>query len=588
MEAPGEPTTKMLRDGPDRRPPVSEEDDLTIQLLPEIEGVLSKWTNYFGGWQERLCALKDGFLSYYLTETEMGDSCRGFMNLKDAHISAHEYDELRFDVTVGGNIFYLRALTKEDAELWLDALEQTKQILSENGPGGLLGSETSSLHKRSSSSLASVASLKVTRTLRDKFTEAEARRDLMLKHVEKIKEVVATLSNTLAPAILEELSNATSAAEAEAKSLCVAMEECVEVMSTHEEEWGLKVAREREGRKLLEQKLQAMKVRSKQQAEGQQTSKFGAGPDIEEGPHMLLAENEFYDALETSLDAHDQLEQALEREKESLEAVRDGGMSGGGGTLTAGGEGKEGSGAKKAGKLGPGGIYAKEIDQKVKNAMECFAITEAKDGWEKVDGPPNAKLFRKDVEAGSDQISDHTRATVTVQGVTAREISWYFWSLETRREWEAILETYRLVNDLGSNTIVVNQLYTRIWPAAQRDVTFLSALRHLDDDTSVVVNFSIKDPKDPVPPNLVRAECNISLRCITKYKDSADGKPRDQITRDDIYTELLYNAEVSPGGWVPPAVVRTTAKREYPKFAHRLGKCCREYIHKNNKPLEMS
>lgn len=38
----------------------------------------------------------------------------------------HEFDELRFDVTVSDAAYYLRAETEDMRETWMEALEQTK------------------------------------------------------------------------------------------------------------------------------------------------------------------------------------------------------------------------------------------------------------------------------------------------------------------------------------------------------------------------------------------------------------------------------------------------------------------------------
>ncbi|KNC71204.1 hypothetical protein SARC_16258, partial [Sphaeroforma arctica JP610] len=93
--------------------------------LPEMEGTLMKWTNYIGGWQERWVELRDGNIYYYRSRDEM-DNCRGSVDLEEAIVSAHEFDELRFDVSLKDTTFYFRCPTKNEAENWLDALEQTK------------------------------------------------------------------------------------------------------------------------------------------------------------------------------------------------------------------------------------------------------------------------------------------------------------------------------------------------------------------------------------------------------------------------------------------------------------------------------
>lgn len=60
------------------------EDDLQI---PSIKGMLSKWTNYIHGWQDRYIVLKEGTLSYYKSEDETAFGCRGALSLSKAVIT---------------------------------------------------------------------------------------------------------------------------------------------------------------------------------------------------------------------------------------------------------------------------------------------------------------------------------------------------------------------------------------------------------------------------------------------------------------------------------------------------------------------
>lgn len=62
---------------------------------PELQGYLSKWTNYLHGWQPRFIVLKNGTLSYYKNEDESDFGCRGSISLQKAKIkvSWHEEEE---------------------------------------------------------------------------------------------------------------------------------------------------------------------------------------------------------------------------------------------------------------------------------------------------------------------------------------------------------------------------------------------------------------------------------------------------------------------------------------------------------------
>ncbi|KPP64139.1 hypothetical protein Z043_117549 [Scleropages formosus] len=66
----------------------SEEDLDTESGQPvELGGVLSKWTNYIHGWQDRWVVLKNNTLSYYKSEDEREYGCRGSLCLSKAVIT---------------------------------------------------------------------------------------------------------------------------------------------------------------------------------------------------------------------------------------------------------------------------------------------------------------------------------------------------------------------------------------------------------------------------------------------------------------------------------------------------------------------
>jgi PH domain. len=67
---------------------LSDEDDDSENgyQVSEMQGVLSKWTNYIHGWQSRFIVLKDGTLSYYKSEQDTGFGCRGAISLFKATV----------------------------------------------------------------------------------------------------------------------------------------------------------------------------------------------------------------------------------------------------------------------------------------------------------------------------------------------------------------------------------------------------------------------------------------------------------------------------------------------------------------------
>lgn len=73
----------------------SEDSDNENQ--DELVGVLSKWTNYIHGWQDRYIVLNNGTLSYYKSEQERGYGCRGALSLAKAVIKVGAEQLITFD-----------------------------------------------------------------------------------------------------------------------------------------------------------------------------------------------------------------------------------------------------------------------------------------------------------------------------------------------------------------------------------------------------------------------------------------------------------------------------------------------------------
>ncbi|KNC87473.1 hypothetical protein SARC_00408 [Sphaeroforma arctica JP610] len=150
-----------------------------------------------------------------------------------------------------------------------------------------------------------------------------------------------------------------------------------------------------------------------------------------------------------------------------------------------------------------------------------------------------------------------------------------------------IHEHHKILDDLGDEMVVINQAYTRLWPAAQRDCTYLTSRRRVDDtDIYAVINYSVNHPDDHIPASFVRASAEVGMVCESVIRPQCTETSLDALTRQDIQTKIYYQAKISPGGWVPAAVVRETSKREYPKFLHQLGKGCTEHF--SDRPLDCS
>uniref|UniRef100_A0A8C4INT1 Ceramide transfer protein n=1 Tax=Dicentrarchus labrax TaxID=13489 RepID=A0A8C4INT1_DICLA len=538
----------------------SEEDvDPESGQPVELGGVLSKWTNYIHGWQDRWVVLKNNTLSYYKSEDEREYGCRGSLCLSKAVITPHEFDECRFDISVNDSVWYLRAEDPEHRLQWIESIELHK---AESG----YGSETSLRRHGSMLSLTSAASaLSATSTssfkkghrLREKLAEMETFRDILCRQVDTLQKYFDSCADVskdefqrdrvveedeeefptrpdageynhnnngskeklFSPASPKGMNGIDFKGEAitfkaTTAGILSTLSHCIELMVKREDSWQKRLDKELEKRRRIEDAYKSAMNELKKK------SHYG-GPDYEEGPNSLINEDEFFDAVEAALDRQDKIEEQCQSEKVRIPRLTP---------------------------VPPGDAYSTI-------GTHRFAT----------------KVYRREVEENG-IVLDPLKATHSVKGVTGHEVCHYFWDTDVRLDWETTIENFNVVESLSDNAVIVYQTHKRVWPASQRDVLYLSAIRKIlatnenDPDTWLVCNFSVEHDKALPTNRCVRAKINVAMICQTLVSPPEGDK---EISRDNILCKITYVANVNPGGWAPASVLRAVAKREYPKFLKR-------------------
>ncbi|XP_023199981.1 collagen type IV alpha-3-binding protein isoform X2 [Xiphophorus maculatus] len=559
----------------------------------EFGGVLSKWTNYIHGWQDRWVVLKNNTLSYYKSEDEREYGCRGSLCLSKAVITPHEFDECRFDISVNDSVWYLRAEDPEHRQEWIESIELHK---AESG----YGSETSLRRHGSMLSLTSAASaLSSTSTssfkkghrLREKLAEMETFRDILCRQVDTLQkyfdscgdavskdefqrdrvveededEFLTTtrpdgehnhnnngskekLFSPASPKVINGIDFKGEAItfKATTAGILSTLSHCIELMVKREDSWQKRLDKELEKRRRVEDAYRCA------MSELKKKSHYG-GPDYEEGPNSLINEDEFFDAVEAELDRQDKIEEQCQSEK-----VR----------------------TPRPPPVSPTDVFsaisthrfADKVEEMVQNHMIYSLQDVGGDAnWQLVIEEGEMKVYRREVEENG-IVLDPLKATHAVKGVTGHEVCHYFWDTNVRNDWETTIDNFNVVETLSDNAIIVYQTHKRVWPASQRDILYLSAIRKIlatnenDPDTWLVCNFSVDHDKAPPTNRCVRAKINVAMICQTLVSPPEGDK---EISRDNILCKITYVANVNPGGWAPASVLRAVAKREYPKFLKR-------------------
>ncbi|XP_051924390.1 ceramide transfer protein-like isoform X3 [Hippocampus zosterae] len=347
---------------------------------------------------------------------------------------------------------------------------------------------------------------------------------------------------------------------------------CIELMVKREDSWQKRLDKELEKRRRVEDAYKSAVHELKKK------SHYG-GPDYEEGPNSLINEDEFFDAVEAALDRQDKIEEQCQSEKvrlPRLTPVPPGDVYSSISTHRFATKARSHCSSLSSLELVSASDdihrFSTQVEEMVQNHMTYSLQDVGGDAnWQLVIEEGEMKVYRREVEENG-IVLDPLKATHAVKGVTGHEVCHYFWDTAVRLDWETTIENFNVVETLSDNAIIVYQTHKRVWPASQRDVLYLSAIRKIlatnenDPDTWLVCNFSV-DHENAAPSNrCVRAKINVAMICQTLVSPPEGDK---EISRDNILCKITYVANVNPGGWAPASVLRAVAKREYPKFLKR-------------------
>ncbi|KAK0086329.1 hypothetical protein PV325_003336 [Microctonus aethiopoides] len=568
---------------------IIDEEESDGVIVPELQGPLSKWTNYIHGWQRRFIVLKDGTLSYYKSEQDSGLGCRGSISLYKADIKAHEFDECRFDVSVNDClVWYLRANSPEECQRWVDVLKSYKAESGYGSENSLKrhGSTVSLISNSQSTASGGSFSKRGSRNLKEKLAELETFKDILSQQINTLQKYFdncaenarhismknnSEINNELNfdPALQSiDFKGEAITFKATSEGVLATLQHCVELMGQRDDNWRRRWEKENEKKRKILELYKALKVQINMHRSDSTRPRvvIHGGPDYEEGPHSALCDEEFYDAVETGLDKIDEDNQMRDRlKKKSVSISIDPVVT-----------------SVSKHKLWP------EIERVTMEQLHYARLdVGGAGGWQLFAEDGDMRMYRREEEADG-LVVDPLKACHVVKGVTGREVCNIFFSPEYRAGWEATLDDMTVVETISSDTLVFLQTHKRIWPASQRDALFWSHRRSVsntDDpdgsDLWIICNHSTEHPDYPANAGkCVRVYLTVCLVCQTFVDPPKDPK---NIRREDITCKITYCSVVNPGGWAPASVLRAVYKREYPKFLKRFTNFCIEQC--KDKPI---
>ena len=93
-----------------------------------MEGYLYKWTNFIKGWTIRYFFISKNILYY---SKQKGDSEKSAIHLKIAKVIP-EKNKKSLIIETGTNKIYLKAITEEERDIWINAINNEIAILNQS------------------------------------------------------------------------------------------------------------------------------------------------------------------------------------------------------------------------------------------------------------------------------------------------------------------------------------------------------------------------------------------------------------------------------------------------------------------------
>ncbi|XP_035233642.1 ceramide transfer protein-like isoform X1 [Stegodyphus dumicola] len=319
---------------------------------------------------------------------------------------------------------------------------------------------------------------------------------------------------------------------------------CIELFSQREESWKRRLEKEADKRRKIEEAYK----QALSEVKAIRPIVLG-GPDYEEGPHSMINEDEFFDAVDAALDKSEQQEE----ERRLIRSYN-----------------KDENHSMSPTSASHHPLWP-QIDHITLEQLKYAKMGVGEGGWQLFAEDGEMRMYRREVEEGG-IVCDPLKAVHTVKGVTGHEMCHYFFAPEYRFDWETTVENMKVVEEIDSKTLIFHQIHKRVWPATQRDALFWSHMRQVPNDEDkdahdiwIVCNNSTDHDAAPVG-KCVRLVMTVSLVCQTFVDPPTENQ---EITRDNLTCRITYCSSINPGGWAPASVLRAVYKREYPKFLKR-------------------
>ncbi|VDN03163.1 unnamed protein product [Thelazia callipaeda] len=279
----------------------------TAQLLgiEEKYGWLLKWTNYIKGYRQRWFVLDSSAnLSYYRNSSEVGQSCRGSINLQEACIHVDKFTN-SLTVSAPTQTFHLKAQNELDYDKWFRALEFARH----RAVRAAESDEDEEIKMNVSSNHGAAAIETMNQSIAVKILDLRTCSSLISKHGSELLKALNSLEKTDAVKAVGERINLFKITTAAMMKAC---EEFVTLTAVESKRVGRYAANEHEQRLRLQDQLEELAHQHRklekvayQSAHPNSISLESRGVFNISFSAFLDAEEEFHDACDCAFDVND-------------------------------------------------------------------------------------------------------------------------------------------------------------------------------------------------------------------------------------------------------------------------------------------
>ncbi|CAG9538839.1 unnamed protein product [Cercopithifilaria johnstoni] len=274
---------------------ISRSSELSLEI-EEKYGWLLKWTNYIKGYRQRWFVLDSyGNLSYYRNSSEVGQSCRGSINLQEARIHADKATN-SLTISAPSQTFHLKAQNELDHDKWFRALECARHRAVRDAESD----EDEDIKMTESGGSGAAAIETMNRAIATKILDLKTCNSLISKHGSELLKAMSELEKTERIKTVIERINLFKITTAAMMKAC---EEFVTLTAEETKKVGRYAANEHEQRIRLQDQLEELAQQHSKLERVAYRSRHKSSDASE--PPFLDAEEEFHDAYDCISDVRD-------------------------------------------------------------------------------------------------------------------------------------------------------------------------------------------------------------------------------------------------------------------------------------------